>query len=143
MQGKSHLAGAEKAMKRSPQLRLPAIKVRRGSGLLPKQLSRAIRDAIANGALAPASRLPSSRVMARMLGVSRNTVLAAYESLTLEGLIVGRVGSGTRVCAQPALLARLLAGAQPDRVRRLRESGFPVNASNLRDPDDHAVYIHN
>lgn len=130
-------------MKRSPRLTLPAIKVRRDGELLPRQLSRAIRDAIASGALAPASRLPSSRVLARTLGVSRNSVLAAYESLSLEGLIVGRVGSGTRVCAQPASVIRLLADARPDRVRRLRESGFPLNSSTLHDPDDHAVYIHN
>lgn len=80
--------------------------------------------------------------MARMLGVSRNTVLAAYESLTLEGLIAGRVGSGTRICAQPAALARL-ATTQAHRVQRLRESGFPVNVASFRDADGHAVYLHN
>jgi DNA-binding GntR family transcriptional regulator len=130
-------------MKRSPQLALPFIIVQRTGGELPEQIRRAIRKAIASGVLAPASRLPSSRVMARMLGVSRNTVLAAYELLSLEGLIVGRVGSGTCVCSQAGALLRVVAATHPDRLRRLRESGFPVNTSTLRDPDGHSVYIHN
>jgi len=131
-------------MKRSPQLTMPPIPVRRGrEQLLPEQLCRALRKAIAAGSLAPASRLPSSRVMARMLGVSRNTVLAAYESLALEGLIAGRVGSGTRVCAQATSLKRLSGTRHADRVRRLRESGFPVTAAKFRDADGHAIYIHN
>lgn len=131
-------------MKRSPQLAVPTIRLRRNEAqYLPEQLSEAIRDEIASGALAPGSRLPASRVMARKLGVSRNTVLAAYEALALEGLIAGRVGSGTRVCARAALLARLRAAGSSSRVRRLRESGFPANPVDARDPDGHAVYIHN
>jgi GntR family transcriptional regulator / MocR family aminotransferase len=130
-------------MKRSPKLTFPPISLRRrGSRHLPEQVAHAIREAIASGALAPASRLPASRVMARMLGVSRNTVLAAYESLTLDGLIAGRVGSGTRVCAESVVVAKLI-GAGSNRIQRLRESGFPVNSAASRDPDDHAIYIHN
>lgn len=130
-------------MKRSPKLELPAFAIRRRGRGLPEQLSRAIRGAIANGALAAGSRMPSSRVMARMLGVSRNTVLAAYETLSLDGLLAGRVGSGTRVCGQSPAMARLLGATTPDRVRRLRESGFPLQPAALRDPDGHVLYIHN
>lgn len=130
-------------MKRSPQLALPPISVRRNRAQhLPEQVAHALREAIASGALAPASRLPASRVMARMLGVSRNTVLAAYELLDLEGLIAGRVGSGTRVCAKSEVVAKLIA-AGPKRSQRLRESGFPMNSVKSRDPDGHALYIHN
>jgi GntR family transcriptional regulator / MocR family aminotransferase len=129
-------------MKRSPKLDLPPIMVRRHGRQLPEQLCRALRSAIATGALAPGSRLPSSRVLARMLGVSRNTVLVAYETLSSEGLITGRVGSGTLVCAQSGLLLRLLAASSPDRLGRLRESGFPLRRVAFRDPDGHAFYLH-
>src|SRR5579864_4484160 len=129
-------------MKRSPHLSLPPIAVQRNGQALPQQLCRALREAIASGALPPASRLPGSRIMARMLGVSRNTVLAAYETLSVEGLITGRGGSGTRVCVQPASLVRLFAACHPDRLRRLRESGFPLEPATFGDPDGHAVYVH-
>lgn len=129
-------------MKRSPKLDFPAIAVRRKGRQLAEQLCRALRDGIATGKLAPGSRLPGSRVLARLLGVSRNTVLLAYEKLSLEGLITGRVGSGTRVFAQSEQLARLLAAGQPDRVRRLRESGFPPQRIEFLDVDGHPFYLH-
>lgn len=129
-------------MKRSPKLGLPSITLRRNGQQLQQQLYHALRKAIANGTLLPGSRLPASRVTARMLGVSRNTVLAAYETLSLEGLITGRTGSGTRVCANPARLLRILARSHPEQLRRLRESGFPLDQHAFRDPDGHGVYIH-
>jgi DNA-binding GntR family transcriptional regulator len=129
-------------MKRSPQLDLPPIRIRRNGDQLWLQLRRVLRNAIASGALAPGSRLPSSRVMARRLRVSRNTVLAAYESLSAEGLLSGHIGSGTRVCARSAALVRLLAASEPDSVQRLRESDFPLEAVAFDDPDGHAVYMH-
>ena len=129
-------------MKRSPKLDLPSITVHRNGQQLPEQIYRALRNAIASGALASGSRLPASRILARMLGVSRNTVLAAYETLSLEGLITARTGSGTRVCANPASLVRTLAASSPEHVRRLRESGFPLDQHAFRDPDGHAVYVH-
>jgi GntR family transcriptional regulator/MocR family aminotransferase len=45
-------------------------------------------------------RLPSSRTLALKLGISRNTVLSAYEELTVEQLVIGQIGSGTRVACQ-------------------------------------------
>jgi len=94
------------------------------------------------GALPAGSRLPSSRFLARTLGVSRNTVLAAYELLDSEGLIVGRVGSGTRVSEGAAGMLRLLGGVPPSRILRLRETGFPLHPRTLRDPDGHPLYFH-
>lgn len=129
-------------MKRSPKIDMPRLAIGRHAEALPEQLCRAIREAIAAGGLEACSRLPGSRVLARMLGVSRNTVLAAYETLSIEGLISGRVGSGTRVCAQARSIVRLLAANHADKVLRLRESGFPLESIALRDPDGHGVYIH-
>ena len=45
----------------------------------------------------PGTRLPSTRAVARELGVARNTVIAAFEQLVAEGLLCSRVGDGTRV----------------------------------------------
>jgi len=69
------------------------------------QLSRALKQAILEGRCAAATRLPATRVLARELGVSRNTVLAAYEQLAAEGFIEGRVGSGCYVAALSAVSA--------------------------------------
>ncbi|MFL6056736.1 MAG: PLP-dependent aminotransferase family protein [Actinoallomurus sp.] len=69
---------------------------------LEEELRRAVRD----GRLTPGARLPSSRVLARDLGVARNTVADAYGQLVAEGWLTARQGSGTRVArgvfAEPA-----------------------------------------
>jgi GntR family transcriptional regulator/MocR family aminotransferase len=67
------------------------------SSLLGVQLRERLRDAIVIGRLPRGVRLPASRNLARQLGVSRNTVLFAYEELAADELLAGRVGSGTRV----------------------------------------------
>ena len=64
---------------------------------LHRQLANGLRDAIRSGRLAPATRLPSTRVLAADLGVSRRLVVDAYNQLTAEGFLVSRHGSGTRV----------------------------------------------
>lgn len=64
---------------------------------LPLQLARAVRELIDRGALLPGDELPSTRAWAARLGVSRGTVVAAYEQLGAEGYLVGRRGSATRI----------------------------------------------
>ena len=72
----------------------------RGSALpLHRQLYQGLRAAVLKGRLAPGVRLPSTRDLARQLGVSRNTVVNAFEQLLAEGYLSGRVGSGTYVSA--------------------------------------------
>jgi len=68
---------------------------------LGEQLTAALRAAIAEGRLAPGSRLPSSRELAADLRVSRGVVVAAYEQLAAEGRLLTRRGSGTTVAAAP------------------------------------------
>ena len=68
-----------------------------GSGPLSLQLYQALRAAILHGKLAPGARLPSTRTLAGEMGLSRNTVLLAYEQLLSEGYAAGRHGSGTYV----------------------------------------------
>ncbi|MCW6011284.1 winged helix-turn-helix domain-containing protein, partial [Micromonospora sp. CPCC 205371] len=71
-----------------------------GRGDLATQIYRQILDAVVDGRLRPGERMPPTRELARRLAVSRNTVALAYERLTAEGFLVGRVGAGTFVCGE-------------------------------------------
>ncbi|MEZ5665250.1 MAG: PLP-dependent aminotransferase family protein [Burkholderiaceae bacterium] len=64
---------------------------------LHRQLYEAVRRAVLDGKLAAGDRLPSSRDLAQDLGLSRNTVVAAINQLTVEGYLSSHVGSGTYV----------------------------------------------
>ncbi|MEV0148828.1 MULTISPECIES: PLP-dependent aminotransferase family protein [unclassified Nonomuraea] len=66
---------------------------------LRAQLERELREAIRAGRLAAGERLPSSRVLARGLGVSRGLVVDCFAQLQAEGYLVTRAGSATRVAA--------------------------------------------
>ncbi|MFT7773634.1 PLP-dependent aminotransferase family protein [Roseateles sp.] len=68
-------------------------------GALPlhARVQRAIRQLILDGALGVGRHLPASRTLAKSLGVSRDTVEAAYGQLHAEGFIERRVGSGSFV----------------------------------------------
>ncbi|WP_263147195.1 PLP-dependent aminotransferase family protein [Pseudomonas sp. RIT-PI-AD] len=67
-----------------------------GQGLA-RQLYRALRERILDGRLPGGVRLPASRDLAQRLGVSRNTVMRAFEQLHAEGYVDGRTGDGTYV----------------------------------------------
>ena len=60
-------------------------------------LCGALRDEILDGRLRPGSRLPSSRDLARQQGLSRGTVVSAFDQLRSEGYVQGSTGSGTYV----------------------------------------------
>jgi len=62
-----------------------------------RQIYEMIRQAILGGALPAGSKLPASRLLAQEVGISRNTVLYAYEQLLAEGYVTASVGSGTFV----------------------------------------------
>jgi GntR family transcriptional regulator/MocR family aminotransferase len=61
------------------------------------QLYVRLRDLMLSGAIAAGIRLPASRTLARDLGVSRTTIIDAFDRLIAEGLLEARVGSGTFV----------------------------------------------
>ncbi len=67
-------------------------------GPLHRQVYQRVRGAILNHELVPGARLPSTRILAGELGVSRNTVELAFEQLEAEGFLVRRPGSGSYVC---------------------------------------------
>ncbi|TWG93018.1 GntR family transcriptional regulator/MocR family aminotransferase [Luteimonas sp. J16] len=103
-----------------------------GHGPLHAQLTRALRAGILQGRFAAGTRLPPTRWFAEELGVSRNTVLAAYEQLRAEGFIEGRVGSGSYVARQRFASADVRA-PQPETVAA--QSRYAARARAVYDPD--------
>ncbi|WP_307454087.1 MULTISPECIES: GntR family transcriptional regulator [Microbacterium] len=80
----------------------------------PTDLHGFLRGLIASGRLGAGEKLPTVRQAAADFGVAPGTVQKAYRALESEGLIVSRVGSGTRVAAGVSALSA-------DLTRRLRE----------------------
>ncbi len=64
---------------------------------LPAQIAAGVRRDVGTGTLRPGEPMPSSRTLARTLGVSRGTVEAAYDQLMAEGYLLTRPRSGTLV----------------------------------------------
>ncbi|ALG10084.1 PLP-dependent aminotransferase family protein [Kibdelosporangium phytohabitans] len=91
-----------------------------GRGDLSARIYRELLAAILDGRLRPGERLPPTRELARRLEVSRTTVTEAYERLTAEGFLVGRVGAGTFVTDQPVKPARRAVPQRQARVRARR-----------------------
>ncbi|GHB30297.1 GntR family transcriptional regulator [Streptomyces viridiviolaceus] len=85
-----------------------------GQGGRRAALTRALREAVRSGRLAPGTRLPPYRSLAADLGVARNTVADAYAELVAEGWLTARQGSGTRVAARTEPLRP--AARTPDKV---------------------------
>src|SRR5262245_53544579 len=87
------------------------------------QLYAHLQAAILAGQLKGGLKLPSTRTLADELGVSRNTILTAYEQLIAEGYLESVAGSGTFVTRvlpdllftpprHPAPMARQPRGAE-------------------------------
>lgn len=72
---------------------------RHGPLSLQQQVRQRIIDALSHGTLRPGRRLPSSRLLARQTGVSRNTITLAYDALLAEGHLESRARSGIYVSA--------------------------------------------
>lgn len=96
-----------------------------GKGFLYEQIARSLKVAILDGRLAAGTRLPSTRLLAQALKVSRKSVLEAYDLLCAEQLAVAIAGSATRVAdTKSGLSARVrpLKVAPPSRyVARMRQ----------------------
>lgn len=64
---------------------------------LARQIFLSFKDQILIGQILQGEALPSTRELAKGLGISRNTVCEAYEMLLAEGFIVSRQGAASRV----------------------------------------------
>jgi DNA-binding GntR family transcriptional regulator len=121
----------------SRQLFVPPILLDRASAVpLHRQIYRQIGEAIRGGAIQNQARLPSTRVMAKLLRVSRNTVLAAYEDLAADDLLRAERGTGMRVHHTPLPEPTLFGLRQV-----IRDAGYPARILALEDIDGNPLYI--
>lgn len=97
----------------------------RDSGVpLSDQLVRQVRELVARGALCAGDPLPSSRALAARLGVSRGTVVTAWDVLSGEGYLTADRGA-TRIGPE------IVVGASGGRPRAAARE-LPVPAPPLR-----------
>jgi len=116
--------------KRATPTKKPAFKLdKNAEAPLYKQLYDQLRAQVLAGQLEAGARLPSTRVLASQLGVSRNTTALAYELLQLEGYIESRVGDGTRVARlQPEHLLQVTTQHSALSIQRLSDTSSPQTA---------------
>lgn len=107
-----------------------------GGGALHAQIYRALRDAILSGRAVAGMRLPTTRALAAELGLSRNTVVEAFEALRAEGYVAARIGAGTFVAPQVSTRGELGArragsSSAPARTggRSVRPDASPTSTS--------------
>ncbi len=70
-------------------------------GTLSAQIQGRVRDAVRDGSLRPGTPVPSTRDLARQLGVSRKVAVDAYAQLAAEGYLALRQGAQPRVADGP------------------------------------------
>ena len=84
------------------------VRIQRGAAItLGAQLEEQLRAGIRGGSLRPRSRLPSTRDLARQLGISRRIVVETYTQLAAEGYLDVRQG------ARPRIADAALVGSRP------------------------------
>ncbi len=66
------------------------------------QISDQLGQLIRAGTLSAGQRLPGTRQLADLLGVNRQTIVAAYDEATAQGWLESRAGSGTFVASHIA-----------------------------------------
>jgi GntR family transcriptional regulator/MocR family aminotransferase len=91
-----------------------------------RELYRRVREGIISGEMQPGHRLPSSRVFAAQLGVSRNTILLAYQQLEAEGYLETRRASGHYVADLLPVAVERLVGARKRPTVPAPATGRPV-----------------
>jgi GntR family transcriptional regulator/MocR family aminotransferase len=109
---------------------------------LQSQIREHLVSAILEGQLPPSERLPSSRHLAKSLGVSRNTVTLAYQGLVDDGFLIGRERSGYFVNPEAATNLRPgaleTAGSSVDWPQRFQME--PAAQANIEKPLDWQDY---
>jgi GntR family transcriptional regulator/MocR family aminotransferase len=125
-------------MNRRSDFIVPPIVLDRASAIpLQKQVYAQIAAAIRSGALHKGARIPSTRTMATLLRVSRNTVFAAYEELICDQLLTTRERTGTRVNGVGPPPALTLFGLRAV----VRAAHFPARTQPFEDPDGNSLYL--
>jgi len=93
---------------------------------LYRWLYEELRSAILSGRLRPGGRLPATRELAAEYGLSRPTMVAAFDQLRSEGYVDGKIGSGTYV--SKTLPEDLLQAPLPKTSAKARQSKIRLSA---------------
>lgn len=104
---------------------------------LRRQIEGQLALAIRSGTLPRGSRLPSSRLMARLLGVSRGTVVDAYEALLEAGVLVATASSGISVATQPSVGIPNFSNLK----RTAIAAHYPTRVCHFEDGDGSPLYL--
>ncbi len=89
------------------------------------QIKRQIRGIIQEKQILPGSALPSSKDLASILAVNRNTVAAAYQELISEGLLTSIRGKGTFISKNVSIqFSAELAFIMKEAVSKAFAKGF-------------------
>ncbi|MDX6742246.1 GntR family transcriptional regulator [Actinocorallia sp. A-T 12471] len=91
-----------------------------------EQIAASVRSGIMDGSIRAGDRMPTAKVLCASLGVNRNTVLHAYQTLRDEGLLELRRGRGATITARADTLSRL-SEAVRELVDRARSVGVPAD----------------
>lgn len=102
----------------------------KGRTPLFRQIESAFREAIVGGRMPPGARIPSTRTLAASLGVSRTTVMLAFDHLLAAGYLDSIPGGGTYVSAEPPL-AENAAGETGNRRPASRLSARMQELANV------------
>jgi GntR family transcriptional regulator / MocR family aminotransferase len=95
---------------------------------LQRQIFAQISSAILAGRLPPGTELPPSRVLASQYGISRNTVMQAYQWLAAEGYVETRRSART-----------IVSGNLPEECLSVERVALPNGSNRLRRPPKAAV----
>lgn len=102
------------------------------TGLIDRTVDQ-LRESVINGTWPVGSRIPTEADLASTLGVGRNTVREAVQSLVHSGLLVRRQGSGTYVLSDSELsvaLGRQIEHVHQQHILEVRRS-LEVEAARL------------
>ena len=118
--------------------------ITKGNGIsVPEQIVRAVREGIHTRLLHAGEPLPSSRHAAAALGVSRGSVVAAYDQLIAEGLLTSRPRSGVAVSpdAPAAEPARPKRQHRPTSAQRNHASRPRTQRAAFGHPQHHPLQL--
>ena len=139
---------AQHMAKHPPPLRMPSIALERFSGPLHRRLCLALSQQILSSHFQNGDRLPSTRALAKALGISRNTVVSAYDKLAEDGYTISKVGSGTHVAltlpriSHPATKPAEGTKGGLSLAGVLQRSHYPVRRATFQDRDGTALYLY-
>ena len=94
-----------------------------------EQLRRRVLDGIADGSLAPGTKLPTVRALAEQLGLAPNTVARSYRELETAGVIETRGRSGSFIALSTDAAAHAAQEAAAVYASRTRAMGVSPDAA--------------